>query len=153
MAPRVPRILVDTNVILDVLLEREAWLQDSRAILRAITVGRAEGFVASHGLTTVYYFVAKSNGRVAAVTAIGDLLQICNVVPLTSGDFQRALALGLNDFEDAVTATAALTIGADYLVSRNEKDFKDVPLTVRSPGKVLPILPPEEEGDRHTKGA
>lgn len=141
MASRLPKLLVDINVILDVILERKTWLRDSAEILNAISSGRAAGFVAGHGLTTIYYLHAKANGRVAAATAIGDLLQICDVVPLTSADFQRALALGLNDFGDAVTAAAALAIGADYLVTRNEKDFKGVPVTIRSPGKLLSLLP------------
>lgn len=140
MTSNLPKLLVDTNVILDVVLERETWLPDSTEILKAITTGRAAGFVAGHGVTTIYYLLARLNGRAAATTAIADLLQICNVVPLTSADFQRALALGLNDFEDAVTAAAALAIGADFLVTRNEKDFKGTPLTIRSPGELLSLL-------------
>jgi predicted nucleic acid-binding protein len=135
------KLLVDINVILDVVLERKAWLRDSTAILDAIASGRADGFVAGHGLTTIYYLAASANGRAAATTAVADLLQICDAVPLTTADFQRALALGLKDFEDGVTAAAALAIGADYLVTRNERDFRGVPVTVRSPAAILPILP------------
>ncbi len=137
----VPKLLVDTNIILDVVLERKTWLRDSADILHAISTGRARGFVAGHALTTIYYLHAKTNGRRAAAAAIGDVLEICDVLPLSSSDFQRALALGLNDFEDGVTAAAALSIGADYLVSRNEKDFRGSLLRVRSPGQVLPLLP------------
>lgn len=141
MASSLPKLLIDTNVILDVVLERKTWLRDSAEILNAISTGRARGFVAGHGLTTIYYVHAKTNGRAAAATAIGDVLQICEVVPLTTGDFQRALALGLNDFEDAVTAATALAIGADYLVTRNEKHFRNVQVVARSPAALLPILP------------
>lgn len=141
MTANVPKLLVDTNVVLDVVLVRDTWLEGSTAILKAITTGRAAGFVAGHGLTTIYYLLARFNGRAAAATAIGDLLQICEVVPLTSADFQRALAMGLNDFEDAVTAAAALAIGADYLVTRNEKHFRNVQVVARSPAALLPILP------------
>lgn len=141
MTANVPKLLVDTNVVLDVVLVRDAWLEGSTGILKAITTGRAAGFVAGHGLTTIYYLLARLNGRTAAATAIGDLLQICEVVPLTTADFQRALALGLNDFEDAVTAAAALAIDADYLVTRNEKDFRNIPVVARSPAALLPILP------------
>src|SRR5512132_996938 len=98
----VPKLLVDTNIILDVVLDRKTWLRDSAAILHAISIGRAHGFVAGHALTTIYYLHTKTNGRASAASAIGDVLEICDVVPLSSRDFQRALALGLNDFEDAV---------------------------------------------------
>ena len=141
MAIIIPKLLVDTNIILDVVLERRMWLQESADVLHAISTRRAQGFVAGHALTTIYYLHAKTRGRAVATAAIGDVLQICDAVPLTSSDFQRALALGLNDFEDGVTAAAALSIGADYLVSRNEKDFKGSSVRVRSPGQILPLLP------------
>ena len=139
--PALPKLLVDINVVLDVVLERKTWLRDSAAILDAIASGRAAGFIAGHGVTTIYYLAASANGRAAATTAVADLLQICDAVPLTTADFHRALALGLKDFEDAVTAAAALAIGADYLVTRNEKDFKGSPVAIRSPGKILSLLP------------
>jgi predicted nucleic acid-binding protein len=134
------KIVVDINVILDVVLERKTWVHDSAAILDAIAAGHAKGFVAGHALTTVYYLTANANGRAAGSSAVADVLQICEAIPLSSADFHRALALGLKDFEDGVTAAAAISIDADYLVTRNEKDFKGVPLAVRSPGALLPLL-------------
>jgi hypothetical protein len=63
------------------------------------------------------------------------------VVPLDGADFQRALALGLSDYEDAVQVAACLKVGADYLVTRNARDFKGAPIVVRTPGEVLALLP------------
>lgn len=137
-----PKLLVDTNVILDVVLKRKPWLRDSAQVLDAITKGRAVGFVAAHAVTTVYYISGQANGRIAANLAVSDLLQICAVVPLGSADFQRALALELRDFEDAVQVAAATAAGADYIVSRNEADFRSVAIEVRSPAMLLPLLSP-----------
>lgn len=134
------KLLVDTNVFLDVILERKDLLRESAAVLDAIEDGRAKGYVSSHALTTIHYIVAKANGRAAAATAISDVLDLCEVVPINEGDFHRALALGLKDFEDAVQVAAALHVGADYLVSRNDKDFKGVPIDVRSPTTIATLL-------------
>ncbi len=134
------KLLVDTNVFLDVILERKDLMRESAAVLDAIEDGRAKGYVASHALTTIHYIVAKANGRAAAATAISDVLDLCEVVALNQADFQRALALGLKDFEDAVQVTAALHVSADYLVSRNEKDFKGSPIDVRSPTTIAVLL-------------
>jgi len=134
------KLLVDTNVFLDVILERKDLMRESAAVLDAIEDGRAEGYVCSHALTTIHYIVAKANGRAAAATAISDILDLCEVVAVNEADFHRALALGLKDFEDAVQAAAALHVGADYLVSRNEKDFKGAPIDVRSPTTVAILL-------------
>lgn len=139
------KLLVDTNVFLDVILERKSLMRESAAVLDAIEAGRAKGYVASHALTTIHYIVAKANGRAAAATAISDLLDLCEVVALNRADFQRALSLGLKDFEDAVQVAAALHVGADYLVSRNERDFKGSPVDVRSPATLAVLLFPPTE--------
>jgi hypothetical protein len=71
---------------------------------------------------------------------VGDLLQVVRVVPLDTADFQRALAMGLKDYEDAVQAAACLRIGAEFLVTRNARDFKGAPVDPRSAGEVLAFL-------------
>ena len=140
--PSLPRLLIDTNVVLDVLLDRAPWVEDATALLDAIAKGQAEGHLAAHSVTTVYYIVERERNRAVAATAVSDLLQLLNVVPLAGAAFERALGLGLRDYEDGVQTAAALQIGADCLVTRNAKDFKGVPVTVRSPGEVLALLGP-----------
>lgn len=135
-----PGLLVDTNVILDVVLRRVPWATEATLVLDAVSRGVARGFVAGHAVTTVHYVVEKAAGRVVAATAVSDLLQLLDVVPLESSDFQRALALGLKDYEDAVQVAACLEVGADYLVTRNGKDYKGAPVTTHTPGEVLAIL-------------
>lgn len=134
------KLLIDLNIVLDVVLEREPWLAEAALLLSAIEEGKAEGFVAGHTITTLYYLVARENGRIAAATAVTDLLRIARTVPLGDADFQQALILGLKDFEDAVQAAAALKIGANYLVTRNEHDYSGAPLLARSAGEILALL-------------
>jgi predicted nucleic acid-binding protein len=133
-------VLVDTNIILDVVLAREPWVDDATRLLDAIAQGQARGWVAGHAVTTVYYVVDQARGRTAAVTAISDLLEILPVVPLASDDFRRALSLGLRDYEDAVQAAACLQVGAQFLVTRNARDFRGAPVTARSAGEVCALL-------------
>lgn len=140
--------LIDTNVLLDVVLERKPWVEDATALLDAIAKGWADGFVASHTIPTVYYVVARERDRASATTATSDLLQLLTVVPLDNAGFQRALALGLKDFEDAAQAAACLTVGADCLVTRNPADYRGAPVTLRSAGEALALLPPPPDGTR-----
>lgn len=135
-----PALLIDTNVLLDVILEREPWAVESALVLDAVARERARGFVAGHAITTVHNIVEKAAGRVAANTAVSDLLELLSVVPLGSAEFQRALALGLRDYEDAVQVAACLHVGADYLVTRNGKDYRSAPVSPRTPGEVLAVL-------------
>lgn len=140
--PPGPKLLLDINIVLDVVLERRPWVEDATALLDAIAKGRAAGYVASHTIPTVYYVVAHERDRAAATTATSDLLRLLSVVPLDNGAFQRALASNLKDFEDGVQAAACLEVAADCLVSRNPSDYRAAPVTVRSAGEALALLPP-----------
>jgi predicted nucleic acid-binding protein len=134
------KLLLDTNVLLDVLLDREPWSAAASALLSEIESRAAEGFVAAHTLPTVYYVVARARDRKHAAAAVGDLLRILDVAPVTKLELQEALTYSVADFEDAVQAAAARTIGVDYLVTRNEKDFRDSPVPVADPATVLALL-------------
>jgi predicted nucleic acid-binding protein len=142
-----PVLLIDTNVVLDVVLERRPWVEDASTLLDAIAGRRAVGHIASHAVTTVHYIVERERSRAVAGTAVSDLLDLLHVVPLGSDDFRRAVGLGLADYEDAVQAAACLQVGADFLVTRNPRDFKGAPVSPRSPGEVLALL------NRPTSGA
>lgn len=139
---RGPRLtlLIDTNVLLDVVLERKPWVEDATALLDAVAKGQAAGYVASHAIPTVYYVVARERDRAAAATATSDLLQLLTVVPLDNAGFQRALGLGLRDFEDGAQAAACLQVGADRLVTRNTKDYGEAPVTLCTAGEAVALL-------------
>jgi predicted nucleic acid-binding protein len=132
-------VLVDTNVLLDLIFDRAPWAEDATALLDKIAKREARGYVAGHSLTTIYYLVERAKGR-EATTAVADLLEFLTVVPLEGADFQRALSLGLHDYEDGVQAAACLKVGAHFLVTRNERDFKGAPVTPRSAAEVLALL-------------
>ncbi len=141
MKPRpAPLVLLDTNVLLDLLLARDPWADDAARILELIHRGSARGAIAAHAITTLHYLVRRAADGRSAATAISDLLALLAVVPLEGADFSRALALGLTDYEDAVHVAAALKCGADFLVTRNQKDFKGSPVAVRSPSEIRALL-------------
>lgn len=133
-------ILFDTNIVLDVLLKRHPWSADSARLLALAASGDVTGVIASHAITTIYYVVTRERDRVAALAGVRDLLSFLTVVELSGHDFERAMSIGLNDFEDAVQVAAALRIGADYLASRNKADFKGAPVQVRSASELLAVL-------------
>lgn len=133
-------VLVDTNVVLDLILNRAPWADDATQLLDAIGNKRLRGFIAGHAVTTVHYIVERERDRTRAATAVSDLLELLDVVSLESIDFQRALSLGLSDYEDAVQAAACLKVGATFLVTRSAKDFKGAPVETRSPAEVLALL-------------
>ena len=134
------KLLLDINVLLDVVLERDPWARPAAELLAALETNKAQGFVAAHTLPTVYYVVAKSQNRNTATTAMHDLLRLLDVVPVEKQDFYRALSLPVDDFEDAVQAAAAFRIDAEYLVTRNEPDFKGASIATATPTTILSVL-------------
>ena len=134
------KLLLDINVLLDVLLQRDPWAEAAAHLLSRIERGEASGFVAGHTLTTIHYVVSRARDRQSAASAISDLLRFLEVVPIEKVDFSQALVLPMDDFEDAVQASAALKIGADYVVTRDEKGFGGLTIPSVNSGEVLSLL-------------
>jgi len=134
------RLMVDTNVVLDVLLDRLPHVETSTAIWSAIETGRSEGFLAAHAITTIHYFVQKELGLVKANQVIGLILRVFNVAAVDRSVIEQALRLPMADFEDAVTAAAALASECEYVVTRDPKGFRGSPIRVLAPEAALPIL-------------
>lgn len=133
-------LLLDINVLLDLFLQRQPWDAEAALLLSAVENGQAEGYVAGHTITTVHYIIAKAQDRRVAAIAVTDLLRLVRVVPVDATDFHQALVLGLSDFEAAVQVAAGLKVGADFVVTRDEKHFRSGPLPPRSPGEVLALI-------------
>lgn len=133
-------LLLDINILLDVILERDPWAESAARLLSVVEAGGIDGYVAGHTITTIHYVVSQARNRKVAARAVTELLRIVDVVPITTDDLQQAIALAMGDFEDAVQAAAALKIGADYLVTRNKKDFRSASVVVADPPTVLALL-------------
>jgi predicted nucleic acid-binding protein len=134
------KLLIDINVLLDVVLKREPWVASAAQLLSAVESSRADGYVAGHTITTVHYVVSNGRNRNAAGAAVSDLLRIMDVVPIAREDLQYAIGLSMSDFEDAVQVAAALKIGAHYIVTRNEKDFRSSSIPIADPPTILALL-------------
>jgi len=126
------RILVDLNVVLDVLEKREPHFQNSVTIWIAVDKGSIEGYLAAHSLTTLFYIMQKRVGWQQATKLLVDTLNIFTIAPVNETVIRQAISFGWHDFEDAVQMCAATQVGADYLITRNVKDFQggDVPAIV-----------------------
>ena len=133
------RILLDTNVILDVLLDRRAHAEASTKVWGAAENGVAEGMLAAHTITTVHYLIRKELGA-ARANAVSAVLRVLKPAPVDSDVVQQALQLPFADFENAVTAAAARLAGCDYIVTRDPKGFRESPVRALAPEGVIPLL-------------
>ncbi len=134
------RLLLDINMLLDVLLQRDPWAEPAARLLTRIERGEADGYVAGHTLTAIRYVVSRARDRQSAATTITDLLRFLEVVPIEKADFNQALVLPMDDFEDAVQASAALKVGVDYIVTRDDKRFEGLTIPPLNSGEALSLL-------------
>jgi len=141
------RLLIDTNVILDVLLAREPHLRDSAAVMSRVESGDVAGWLCATTVTTIFYLVAKAGSTDTAMTEVRKLLALFEIAPVNRPVLETAIALGFADFEDAVLHEAARQVDAKAIVSRNTSYFKNAELPVYTPAELLEILD-LQSGDR-----
>lgn len=134
------RFLVDLDVVLDVLLDRAPHAEASAALWAAIETGSAEGWIAGHGLPTVFYLVSRQRDRETAHRVVRDLLTIFRIAPVGEDVIRRAVTLEFPDFEDAVSAAAAEAVDCHAIVTRNVSDFERSPVDSVEPLLALALL-------------
>lgn len=129
------RVLFDTNVILDHMLEREPHVDAAEQLLSLVDTGAIDGVICATTATTIHYLVTKSLGARPAAEHLRTLLSIFDVACVDRDVLRDALDTDFADYEDAVLHQAALESGAAAIVTRNGRDF------VRS---TLPVFDPQE---------
>ncbi len=135
------KVLFDTNVLLDVLLEREPFVQVATKLVAAVDNGRIEGSICATAVTTLYYIGAKDLGRMRAHEQVRTLLSVFEVAPVDRDVLQRALADdGFGDYEDAVAHEAAQAAGVSAIVTRNGRDFAKATIPVFEPLELLAAI-------------
>jgi len=134
------RVLFDTNVVLDVLLDRQPYVEASAAAWAAVEAGILEGMLAAHAVTTIHYLVRKELGNVKARRIVSAILRVFRVAAVDGAVVQEALQLSFSDFEDAVTAAAARLANCECIVTRDPKGFRGSPVRSLTPEAVTPLL-------------
>ena len=118
------RILIDTNVILDILQKREPFFADSYRALRKAIENDAECLISASAATDIFYMLRKSLGSAQqAKEQIEQLAQLVSFADVQGMDIHTALMRVMPDFEDAVVDAVAQRNGAGYILTRNTKDF------------------------------
>jgi predicted nucleic acid-binding protein len=134
------KVLIDLNIILDTFLEREPFYIDSARVMALVETNQIDGVVAAHSITTLFYLTSRQLSAARARAILSDLLQVVKVAPVDQATIERGLQLPYRDFEDAVQMAAAMGAGAQFVVTRNIKDFKAGPLPAIRPAELVALL-------------
>ena len=134
----VSRILIDTNILLDYLLEREPFADDARTIVELCTNGKARACIAAHSIANMFFILRKNY----TIKERRDILSsICTLFDVEGIDKTKLLS-GLenedfSDFEDCLQMECAKIFGAEYIVTRNVSDYSASEVKAIEPGEFL----------------
>lgn len=134
------RVLLDTNIILDYLLEREPFVRDADALIQTIRTGQIQGYVTATTLTDIFYIARKAHSVGMARQNVSDILVVMEVCTVGRSILEAALSSNLSDFEDAVQLACAVHENLDAIITRDTQDFTDATLPILSAGELLQRL-------------
>jgi predicted nucleic acid-binding protein len=132
------RILIDSDVILDLLLDRKPFCEDSLAIIYACEQKQLQGFVTPVIIANVYYIFRQKASHVKVTEQLKLLLNIISVLNMDQKQVLAALDSKFTDFEDALQYFSAIQSNkVDVIITRNTSDYKKSALPVFTPNEFL----------------
>ena len=134
------KILFDTNVVLDVLLNRQDFSELAGLLFTAVENKKITGYLSATTITTLDYLISKSLGRKKAKLVLIDILRIFEISDVNSKVINQSLLSDFSDFEDAVQYYSGINSDVTGYVTRNKKDFKTAKLPVYSPQELLAVI-------------
>lgn len=138
------RLLIDTNVLMDVLVGREPFLRHSRHVVAVCKERKAQGFLAAHTMTNLFYILRKYYTADECREILLDLLDIFSVMALDGEKIKTALQnTKFKDFEDCLQMECGQEAGADYIVTRNMEDFANSEIPCLKPEELCAMFPSE----------
>ncbi len=142
------RVLVDTNVVLDVLLDRRPFAEAAAKVFALVEESRIEGFLCATTVTTVDYLLSQALPPNEARAALQRLLGLFEIAPVNRPVLEQSLQSDISDFEDAVIEQAARLISADAIVTRNLTDFVMSSVTAFDPPELLSVIAAKRSATR-----
>lgn len=133
-------LMLDTNILLDHIGRREPFYELSRRTCLLGIVGEARAYITANMVTDLFYLMRKDFGSREAQRMIEEDLSFLKVVGVSAEDVADALSQKWADFEDCLVACCAKKIGADYVITRNPKDFQRSPVKALTPQQLFDEL-------------
>ena len=134
------RALIDTNILLDLLLERPVFVGMADAIWQANVEGRFEGYISAITPVNLFYIARRLRNLTAANYVVSEVLKVFSICQLDGTLLRQAQSLSFKDYEDAVQCASAIGAALDCIVTRNASDFVTAPLPVLTPSEFLAQL-------------
>ena len=139
------RVLLDTNVIIDVLQNREPWCISGKAIFLSVAKKEFSGCITAKEAADIHFFAKKQfkgeeNVDDKARQILIKLFSLFEIIDTTESDCKNALSFPNNDYEDAIMIETALRSGVDCIITRNTEHFSESPVKIYTPDEFVKII-------------
>jgi len=133
------KVLIDTNVALDILMHRADY-DNSAAVFAMAEKRLIAGYISASAITDIFFIAKSKLGKKPTKEALKELLHIFKPAAVTDAHIYKALDLTWDDFEDSVQFTVGEGLSADYIITRNTQDFSYSPIPAITPQQFLHIV-------------
>lgn len=134
------RALIDTNIILDVLCQRERFFENSSMVFKLCEMKKLDGVISALSIPNLVYIMRKELDHDAIKIVLQKLSLIFKIEDLKAADLLKAAVMDFKDYEDALQSICAERTNADFIISRNVKDFQNSSVKAVTPEKFLNML-------------
>ncbi len=131
------KVLIDTNIILDVLCNRDDFADYSAKIFKLCEVKKITGYISALSIPNIVYIMRKELDSDKVKEILDKLTLIFSIVDLKGDDLKKATMLDFKDYEDAIQSAQANRIKANYIITRNLKDFTNSKVTAIKPSELI----------------
>lgn len=134
-------ILIDTNIIIDYLIGREDFVSAEKIIDDYCTEGKVQGYIVANSVPDIFYILRKDFSSEERRKILLDVLDIIDVVAVDKNKIIQSLKeYNFTDFEDCIQTKCAEEIYADYIITRNPKDFSQSKTPIISPSDFVKLI-------------
>ncbi len=134
------KVLLDTNIIIDVALERQPYVTNSETVLAFVEQRQIEGYISASTISDLYYIIRKQKGRNSTIEFLQEILTFCQIATVNQIVITMAFTTNFKDFEDAIQYSTAVVNQLDGIITRNPQDFPVVTPRIITPEQLIEEL-------------
>lgn len=137
------KVLIDNNVMLDVMLKREPFYEDSKKLVMCAVMKQCEGFITANMMTDMHYILSRllpKDREESAKFLLKQWLKFVTILPVLEVDCMEALDHNSNDLEDSLILAVMKREGLTVIATRNPKDFKEKKFKVYQPKELADLI-------------
>nr|WP_228036300.1 PIN domain-containing protein [Microcystis sp. LEGE 00066] len=129
--------MVDTNIIIDIALERQPYFTNSETVLAFVEQGQIEGYISASTISDLYYLIRKQKGRDLTIEFLQEILTFCQIATVNKAAIIMAFITNFQDFEDSIQYSTAVVNKLDAIITRNPQDFPIITPRIITPEQLI----------------